>query len=199
VTGGLGNDVALLGAGDDLVRWKAGDGSDVIEGQDGFDTLDVTGAAAAETIVLLANGPRVEMTRDLDNAALDINGVERIQIHALGGADQIAVTDLSGTGVQQVAIDLAGVPNGTAGDGQVDTVTVNGTAGADNIKLSLLGNEIIVGGLGTLVTIDHADAKDVLLINGNDQNDIIDASGIAAGHINLLLNGRAGDDILLGG
>ena len=39
---------------------------------------------------------------------MDLDGVERIAFNALGGADNIVVNDLSGTDVQQVAIDLVG-------------------------------------------------------------------------------------------
>ena len=41
VIGGRGNDVALLGAGNDTFVWNPGDGSDTVEGQAGNDTLAV--------------------------------------------------------------------------------------------------------------------------------------------------------------
>ena len=41
---------------------------------------------------------------------MDLNGVEHIQLTALGGADNIVVNDLTGTDVTQVDIDLAGRP-----------------------------------------------------------------------------------------
>ena len=39
IVGGRGNDVALMGAGNDRFTWAPGDGSDIVEGQGGFDTL----------------------------------------------------------------------------------------------------------------------------------------------------------------
>ena len=42
--GQQGNDLALLGAGDDTFQWDPGDGSDVIEGQDGIDTMAFNGS-----------------------------------------------------------------------------------------------------------------------------------------------------------
>src|SRR5205809_378949 len=39
VDGGAGNDAVFLGAGDDTFEWNPDDGSDSVEGQDGFDTL----------------------------------------------------------------------------------------------------------------------------------------------------------------
>ena len=53
-----------------------------------------------------ANGGRVRLFRDVGNVTMDLNGVEHIQLNALGGADTITVNDLTGTGVTQVAIDL---------------------------------------------------------------------------------------------
>ena len=125
VTGGRGNDVALLGSGNDPFIWNPGDGSDVVEGRAGSDTLVFNGSNIGEHIDVSANGSRARLFRDVGTVTMDLNGVERIQLAALGGADTITVNDLSGTSVRQVAIDLAAT--GGAGDGQADTVIVNGS------------------------------------------------------------------------
>ena len=39
---------------------------------------------------------------------MDLNGVERVDLNALGGADLITVNDLAGTDVTDVNVDLAG-------------------------------------------------------------------------------------------
>ena len=131
VIGGRGNDVAFLGDGNDTFIWNPGDGSDIVEGQAGTDTLVFNGANVNENIDISANGGRVRLFRDVGNVIMDLNGVEHIQLNALGGADTITVNDLTGTDVTQVAIDLAGRPGSGQGDGQADTVIVNGTAGDD--------------------------------------------------------------------
>src|SRR5207248_7525088 len=59
IDGNGGNDLALLGAGDDTFIWDPGDGSDMIEGQDGLDTMRFNGANVAEKIELSANGNRL--------------------------------------------------------------------------------------------------------------------------------------------
>ena len=110
ITGGRGNDVAQLGAGDDTFVWNPGDGSDTVEGQGGFDTLVFNGSNVGENIDISANGSRVRLFRDVGNVTMDLNSVERIQLNALGGPDNIVVNDLTGTGVTQVAIDLASPP-----------------------------------------------------------------------------------------
>ena len=106
--GGRGNDVALLGNGNDTFVWNPGDGSDVVEGQAGTDTLLFNGANVNENIDISANGSRARLIRDVGNVTMDLNGVEHIQLAALGGADTVTVNDLTGTDVTQVAIDLAG-------------------------------------------------------------------------------------------
>ncbi len=199
VTGGAGNDVAFLGSGDDKFVWNPGDGSDIVEGQDGNDTLQFNGANVNENISVVANGSRVLLARDVGNVTMDLNGIEHIQINAAGGTDNLVVNDLSGTGVAQVAIDLAGTPGGNSSDGQADTVTINATAGADVISVDKSGGVITVSGLAETVTIAHADADlDLLSILGGAGDDVIDASNLPGNQIGLTINGGAGDDVILG-
>jgi Ca2+-binding RTX toxin-like protein len=199
VIGGRGNDVALLGAGNDTFIWNPGDGSDVVEGQGGTDTLVFNGSNANESMDLSANGTRARLFRDVGNVTMDLNGVERVQIAALGGADTITVNDLTGTDVTQVAIDLAGTPGGGAGDGAADSVIVNGTAGDDNIKVVGSGTSVVVNGLAAQVSIAHPEgANDSLTVNGLAGNDTIDASGLKAGLVSLTINGGDGNDTIKG-
>src|SRR5262249_25535860 len=65
VIGGRGNDTALLGSGNDTFIWNPGDGSDIVAGQGGFDTLLFNGANIAEHIEISANGSRALFTRDI--------------------------------------------------------------------------------------------------------------------------------------
>ena len=116
VTGGRGNDVALLGDGNDTFIWNPGDGSDIVEGQAGTDTLVFNGANVNENIDISANGARAAVPRRRQRH----HGPQRRRAHParrLGGADNITVNDLTGTGVTQVAIDLSATPGGGQGDG----------------------------------------------------------------------------------
>src|SRR5258708_12483591 len=61
---------------------------------------------AEENMHVWANGSRARLTRDVGNVTMDINGVERIRLAALGGADTITVNDLTGTDEHQSAINL---------------------------------------------------------------------------------------------
>ena len=199
VIGGAGNDVADLGAGDDTFTWNPGDGSDTVLGGTGTDTLVFNGANVAENMAISANGADAILTRDVGNVTMDLNSVEHIQLNAAGGADNITVNDLTGTGVTQVAIDLSSGPGSKTGDGAADTVTVNGTAGDDNIKVVNSGGSIVVNGLAAQVTIAHAESGDSLTLNGGAGNDTIDASAIKAGQLaNLTINGGDGNDTIIG-
>jgi Ca2+-binding RTX toxin-like protein len=192
IVGGRGNDLAVMGAGNDVFQWNPGDGSDIVEGQDGVDKLLFNGANIAERIDISANGPRVLFTRDIASIAMDLNGVERIDFHALGGADNIFVNDLTGTGVTEVDLDLGN------GDGAEDTVTVQGSQGADNIKVTDDGNGLHVSGLAAKTEIVFQESTDHLVLNAQAGDDVVDASGVQAGAVSLALNGGLGNDTLKG-
>jgi Ca2+-binding RTX toxin-like protein len=198
VFGDNGNDIAFLGAGDDVFQWDPGDGNDTVEGQDGVDAMLFNGANLAENVEISANSGRAIFFRNIANVTMDLNDVETIDFNALGGADNVVVGDLSGTDVTKVAIDLAGVIGGTSGDKQVDSVTVNGTNGDDVITIASVGGQIVVGGLAAQVTIDHAEAGDKLVINGLGGDDVINASGLEAGKIELQVFSGLGADIVIG-
>jgi Ca2+-binding RTX toxin-like protein len=199
VAGGRGNDTALLGNGNDTFIWNPGDGSDIVEGQGGTDTLLFNGANIAERIDISANGQRVRLSRDIANITMDLDGVEHIQVNALGSADTITVNDLTGTDAKQVAIDLSSPAGSGQGDGAADTVTVNGTAGNDHISIASSGSSVVVNGLAARVSITGAEpGNDSLLVNGGAGNDTINASALNAGQINLTINSGAGDDTITG-
>ena len=197
VFGDNGNDVALLGAGHDVFQWNPGDGNDTIEGQDGIDTMLFFGANVAENIDIVANGGRVLFLRDVANVTMDLNDVETIDFRALGGADNIEVSDLSGTDVTRIALDLRG-PNG-GGDGAADTVTIDGTQGADVFGLNGGAGGVNVFGPQAAVNILAPEqANDRLTLNGLGGDDTINAGALQAGGIQLTMNGGLGADVLRG-
>ena len=124
IDGNGGADVAFLGSGDDTFVWDPGDGSDIVEGQDGTDTMRFNGSNANENIDLSANGARLRLCRDVGNITMDTDGVEQVDVNAIGGIDTVSVNDLTGTDVGKVNVDLAAT--GGAGDGQPDRVIVTG-------------------------------------------------------------------------
>jgi len=200
VDGNQGADVASLGSGDDSFIWDPGDGSDVVEGQNGFDTLVFNGAAGAENFDASANGQRLRFFRTQGNIVMDVDGTERVDLRALGGADATVVNDLSATDVLQLDVDLAAALGGSAGDGAADTVTVNGTSGDDLVGVLGANGSVAVVGPSPFVTIAHAEAAgDRLIVNGLAGDDVLSAGTLAASAILLTLDGGAGEDALLGG
>jgi len=200
INGGDGNDVALMGAGDDTFVWNPGDDNDTVEGQGGTDTMLFNGANISESIDIAANGGHVRFSRDIASVTMDLNDVEVIDFNALGGSDLIKVNDLSGTDVQKVNIDLAGAIGGTAGDGAADEVTITGTSGDDVIQLFIDENgSLVVTGLSATIVVEHFEpANDTIKIMGLSGDDVIDASGLGSNGPKLVLDGGAGNDILLG-
>jgi Ca2+-binding RTX toxin-like protein len=198
VIGADGNDVGLLGAGDDRFVWNPGDDNDTVEGQAGFDRMLFNGANVAEHIEVSANGSRIRFTRDVANIAMDLNDVEAINFNALGGADTIAVHDLSGTDLTELNTDIAA--SGGGGDAQPDSVIVDGTSADDVMLVAGDASGVAVLGLTARVNIVGAEAaNDKLTANALAGDDVIEASGVAAGAIQLTLDGGDGDDVLIGG
>jgi Ca2+-binding RTX toxin-like protein len=188
--GNGGNDLALLGAGDDTFVWDPGDGSDVVEGQDGADTMVFNGAGGAEQVDLSANGNRLRFFRTQATVTMDTAGVERVDFNALGGADLVTVNDLSGTDVTGVNVDLAGTLGGATGDNAADRIVVNATNGNDTAKVSGDPGGVNVKGLAPTIGILHSEvANDRLEINTLAGTDTVDAVGLAAGAIQLFVDG----------
>jgi Ca2+-binding RTX toxin-like protein len=198
VVGGRGSDVASLGAGDDTFVWNPGDGSDAVDGGAGNDTLLFKGANINESIDISANGKGASLTRDIGGVTMNLTSVENIDVNALGGADTITVDDLSKTAVKQIAIDLSATPGSGIGDGQSDTVVINGTSGSDTINVTDNNGVVTVTGLATDVTITGFETTDHLVINGLGGDDVINAAGLGASML-LTANGGDGNDILVGG
>ena len=159
VDGNQGQDLALLGGGADRFQWDPGDSSDVVEGQAGNDTLAFNGSNISERLEASANGSRVRFTRDIASIVMDLGGVERIALRALGGSDNLTVDNLAGTELQSVDVDLQASIGG--GDAAADTVTVLGTDGPDTPSFGTAGFAgVTVSGLSVPVSVTGA--EDVL-------------------------------------
>ncbi len=200
ISGGSGNDVVLMGAGDDTFVWSPGDGSDTVEGQGGNDTMIFNGSNVSEKLDVSANGSRVRLFRDVANVTMDLNGIENLTLNALGGADTVTVNDLTGTGLTNLNVDLGNPAGSGHGDGQADSVIVNGTSGDDAVIVAGDANGVSVNGLYTQVNIQGGEAaNDRLTINTLGGDDVVDASSLLATALSFTANGGDGDDILLGG
>lgn len=79
-----------------------------------------------------------------------------------------------------------------AGDGQVDTVTVNGTDRADSVAVGAQGANVDVSGLKAETVITGADTTDRLQVNGQGGNDTVDVSRRASSLIGVSVDLGAG-------
>jgi Ca2+-binding RTX toxin-like protein len=196
--GQQGNDTALLGADDDTFQWDPGDGSDVVEGQDGVDAMAFNGSNIAENMIASANGQRVRFTRDVAGITMDLDDVESLVARTLGGADRLTVDDVSGTDLVSVTANLAAAGGGD--DGQPDAIVANATNGDDIASVTGAGATATVSGLAARVSVSGAVAgSDRVTVNALGGGDVVDASALAATAALLTLDGGEGDDVLLGG
>lgn len=200
IDGQQGNDFAFLGAGDDTFQWDPGDGLDIVEGEAGSDTAIFNGSGSNELIDISANGDRTRFTRNIGSIVTDLNDVEQVNYNALGGTDTITINDLAGTDVVAVNINLAGTIGGTAGDGQVDSVVINGTAANDAMVVNGNAGSASILGLAAVINIANAEAPtDRLIVNLLAGDDVFDASGLTATGIGLVVDGGDNDDTITGG
>src|SRR2546423_8533368 len=123
LTGGTGDDQVFGQAGNDRIIWNPGEGSDLNEGGDGVDTVEVNGGNGAEIFSVVANGTRVRFDRVSPAPFfLAIGTTERLVLNANGGDDVF-----------------------TAGNGLASLISLTVDGGA--------GNDIITGGDGADVLI----------------------------------------------
>ena len=196
--GGDGNDSALMGSGDDVFVWNPGDDNDIVEGQAGIDRMDFSGNGSNEGISISPNGGRVTFFRDVAAVTMDLDDVEQITFNAGAGTDAIVVNDLSATDVDTIILNLAGTIGGTTADAQVDQITLFGDAGGENIDLLGIAGTVSVLGMPAFVSINQLDFNDILSVNGGGGNDVINASQLSAGILNLTIDGGLGDDNIQG-
>jgi len=175
VDGNGGSDTGFLGNGTDSFRWDPGDGSDIVEGENGVDTLDFRGAPGDETMRLTPNGTRSLFLRVQANIRMDMDGVERLDLTALEGIDNITIDDMSGTDFRQAKVNLSAAAGG--GDGASDNVTVNGSTNADQIHVGSDGTEVDLKGLSTEVRLTGSETRDSLKINALDGDDAVRVDG----------------------
>lgn len=191
VFGARGDEIAILGAGDDRFSWDPGEGNDAVVGGDGLDTLDFDGSGSNEEISVTADGGDAVLLRDVGAVRMDLNGVERIDLHLFGGTDMVTVSDVGDTDLDDVVIDLSGP------DGAADFVVVEGSEAADDVTIGVDGDAIVVSGLSATIRIVGAeDGLDQFLFRGFGGDDRIDASALSG--IALFVQGGAGDDVIFG-
>jgi Ca2+-binding RTX toxin-like protein len=166
LTGGDADDQVYGESGNDRMVWNPGDDTDLNEGGDSTDTVEVNGGNGAEQFTATANGTRVRFDRITPAPfALDIGTAENLVLNANGGDDQFAATG-----------NLAALINITV-DGGANNDTLRGSNGAD----------VILGGDG-IDFVDGNQGNDVALLGAGDdafQWDPGDGSDVVEGQAGL--------------
>ena len=154
--------------------WNNGDGTDVINGDEGRDTVEVNGSpTAGDVFTVQPNGARIRFDRtNLVPFSLDIGSSEAMQANGLGGDDAITVGD-----VGSFSVTAAGGPGN-------DTLTGGGSS---ETFLGGTGNDTITPGGGLdVVSGDEGDDRVNIRDNtadvarGGDGNDSVVADGAAS-------------------
>src|SRR5205085_10544045 len=88
LTGGDGDDQVFGESGNDRMIWNPGEDTDLNEGGDGLDTVEVNGGNGAEVFTVTPNGTRVRFDRVTPAPfSLDIGTSETLVVNANGGDD----------------------------------------------------------------------------------------------------------------
>ncbi len=148
LTGGDADDQVFGQSGDDRMIWNPGDDTDLNEGADGTDTVEVNGGNGAEQFTTTANGTRVRFDR-LNPApfSIDIGTSENLVLNANGGDDEASATG-----------NLA----------PLIKMTTDGGAGNDKL-LGSNGVDAIIGGDGNDV-VDGQQGNDVAFLGAGDDD-----------------------------
>jgi hypothetical protein len=183
---GGGDDTVRLGGDSDRFTWRPGDGNDVVDGQARHDVLFVFGTTDDEVFGLQPDGRAQRFTRDVGDVVMDVDGIEEIDPVVFGGADTIALGDLTRTAVTEVDVNLEPALGAPGGDGRTDHVAVTGTERVDAIAVAGgAPGTVHVTGLAATVGITYAEAVDELAVHTRGGDDSVDSSGLAAGTIGL--------------
>src|SRR4051812_9093249 len=173
LTGGDGDDQVFGESGNDRMIWNPGDDTDLNEGGDGTDTVEVNGGNGAETFSVTANGTRVRVDR-LTPApfSIDAGTTENLTVNLNGGDDVFTAGNGLATLIK-ITVD--------GGNGN-DTIT--GGDGADKL-LGGDGNDTVTGGRGNDVVMLGA-GDDTFVWNPGDGSDVVEGQdGVDA----MLFNG----------
>jgi Ca2+-binding RTX toxin-like protein len=178
------------GDGNDTFFWNEGDGSDLISGGNGIDTVQFSGASQGIEKISLSFSNDLFLTRtdtavvpSLNTITLQMSSIESIFMAGVEGNEQFIVGNLNGSGLQNITIS-AGSGNDLL-DGRTSLVkfAANGDLGND-ILLGGSASDQLIGGFG----------NDALF--GSSGNDTL--TGISDGDFTTT-PGRGEQDVLLGG
>lgn len=186
IVGRQGSDTLFGDEGVDTIIWNPGDGSDVIDGGTGADQLVFNGANVAEIFTLRAIGTHFSLLRNVGNIIMDVQGVEHLDLSALGGTDSFAITDLSATELRSIHLSLATSPGGQIGDGAIDRVEFLGSDKNDDLRLVATAAGVQLRGIGPTLDVTGFENGDPFEIDGGPGLDNVFISSAAAAKLSTI-------------
>ena len=150
VVGGRGPDLARLGDGDDRFTRHPNDGSDVVDGEGGTDTVRVNATTGADSFDVTHSGERVRLVRDPGGAVMEVGGVELLDIALGAGDDQLDALGLPANAIALHADGEDGNDRLRGGDG---ADVLRGGDGDDHL-VGGPGDDDLDGGAGNNTVID---------------------------------------------
>ncbi len=193
---GVGQETITLGAGNDLfvssLNAFVGRRSDIVDGGNGRDTMEVEGTFASEALSLSGSSGHLIVDHDLRDR-IDSDNVEFVKWFGFGGlsgagGDAIAVNDLTATDVFQFTPDFSngrgtGTPNNS-----IDTLTVRGTAGVDLFQVSgTTATDISVAGVTIVTSPALLQPQDFLRIETLEGDDLVDSGSLVQGLVQFVV------------
>ncbi len=158
-------------------------------GDGGSDLVVGKGSNAAESYDFAVEGSWLKYSRN--RYPVRTAGVERFDLRALGGADNVVVHDLARAHLSRLNLDA---------DMGSDRVIVEGTAGNDSLSItaSAVAGHIAVSGASGGLPIDIVDSE-MLETDSLAGNDTLSAGLGLATLTQLTLDGGSGNDTINGG
>jgi Ca2+-binding RTX toxin-like protein len=204
LSGGDADDQAFGQGGNDRMIWNPGDDTDLNEGGDGVDTVEVNGGNGAEQFTATANGARVRFDRVTPAPfSIDIGTSENLVVNMNGGDDRFSATG-NLAALIKLTVD-GGAGNDTLLGGNGDDVLLGGDA--NDFIDGNQGNDVAFLGAGDdsfqwdpgdgSDTIEGQDGTDTMLFNGSNVSENMEVSANGSrvrfvrnvGNITMDLNG----------
>src|SRR3954467_1603430 len=183
LTGGDADDQVFGESGDDRMIWNPGDDTDLNEGGDGVDTVEVNGGNGAETSTATANGTRVRFDRVIPAPfSIDIGTSEKLVVNMNGGDDSFSATGNLATLIAITVDGGAGNDRRLGGNGADKLLGgdgndfVDGNQGSDTAFLGA-GDDVFQWDPGDgSDTVEGQADTDTMLFNGSAIGEVLDAS-----------------------
>jgi Ca2+-binding RTX toxin-like protein len=182
-------DLMLGGEGDDTLVWNPGDGDDTMNGEAGYDTVEVNGGGVGEQFEVKpsATPGRVQFDRTGPDPPgpfnLDIGTSEKLDFNGNGGEDTLNANG-GAAGLDPFTIDA---------DGGDDNDVIQ-TGDAADVLRGGAGDDRLVSfrsPAGTRDVLYGGDGNDTMVWNPGDGDDTMDGE---AGHDTVEVNGGGGGE-----